>query len=518
MISDRKRATRALTGLAAAVAVAAGLAGCAGSSSSTSPAAAQALTVAIAAVAPPFSGSTQAIDSMRITSNIFDPLIFKDPRTGDLTPGLATAWKQVSPTVTDLTVRQGVEFHDGTPMTADDVAFTLSPDRLGPNGIEPSALASTVSKVEVVAPDTVEITTAQPDPALLDRLASPIGYVVPRAYLQKVGLQQFGVDPIGTGPYKVQSVTPGESVDLIANPHYWGPKPTYTSVSFDQVPDVTARVSGVATGKYDIATSIPPDQSEQVTRNGQQVVSTTVNNVVELGFMTNQADRPTTDPKVRQAMQLAIDRQGIAESLWRGQATVPDGFNLPAYAGFYDSGIRVVKQDVEQARALLTSAGYSGQPIVLQYIGNYYPNLDLALQAMLPMWNSVGLNVVLEPVANFTMLDYAKLQVYATSSNLQLGDDPVSPIFSDWLSPSGIFVKSGRYTPSAEMTAAGQTLATSTSEADRRSAFATVARLWTTEVPSISLWQPVEITALAAGVSFTPDPRYWMRFAPVPGT
>ncbi|WP_432850505.1 ABC transporter substrate-binding protein [Amycolatopsis sp. CA-161197] len=519
MTLGRNSAARALASLAAITLASACLVACGTSTPSAPTAAGSDLRIAIPTVAPPYSGSSQAIDAMRITSNIFDPLIVRNQTTGKLTPGLATAWKQVSPTVTDLTIRRGVTFQDGTPMTADDVAFTLSSQRLwGPKAIEPSALASTFSGVVVKNADTVEITTAQPDPALLDRLASQIGFVVPKAYLEKVGLQQFGVHPIGTGPYQSQSVQPGQEVVLTANKNYWGPKPTYQTLTFKQVSDVTARISGLATGQYDIATSIPPDQSQQVKSNGQLLVSTPVNNVLQLAFMTNQLGKPTSDPKVRRAMLLAVDRQGIAASLWNGQATVYDGFNLPAFDGFYNRAIPVAQQNLAEAKSLLASAGYHGQPIDLQYIGNYYPNLDQALQVMLPMWKQAGLNVTLDPVANYTLLNYKKLNAYATSSNLQLGNDPTSPIYTDWLSSKATFVKSGRYVPSAAMSEAGTVLATSTNQAERAKAFDTIARLWTTEVPSIDIWRPVEIDGVRDGVHFTPDPRYWMRFAPLPGS
>jgi len=516
MTLSQKHAARTVTGLVTSALVATGLVACDASSGSSS--ANSALTVAIPTVSTPFSGSTQAIDAMRITSNIFDPLIFKDPKTGKLTPGLATKWKRVSSTVTDLTIRKGVKFHDGTRMTAEDVAFTLSSERLwGSKAIEPSPLASTFSSVKVKDSGTVEITTSKPDPALLDRLASQIGFVVPKSYLLKVGLQQFGVHPIGTGPYTVKSVTPGEKVVLDANKDYWGPKPTYRSVTFNQVSDITARLSGLATGQYSIATAIPPDQSRQVKANGQHVVSTPVNNVLELAFMTHQKGEPTSDPRVRQAMQLAINRQSIASSLWDGQAKVYDGFNLPAYGDFYNSKIAVEEQNSSKATSLLKQAKYKGQKIELQYINGYYTNLDQALQALLPMWKKVGLNVKLKPVANYTLLNYNELQVYATSSNLQLGDDPVSPIYTDWLSPNGTFVKAGRYTPSAAMSDAGEKLATTTNATDRKAAFNSIAKLWTTEVPSITLWQSVEIDGVGSGIDYTPDARYWMRFAPVPG-
>jgi len=517
MTRDRP-AVRAIAAVTLAMLAPVALAACTGANPNTAASVTKDLTVAISAIAPPFNGSNQATNTLRITSNIFDPLIFRDPKTGGLSPGLATKWTTVSPTVADLTIRSGVKFQDGTPMTADDVAFTLSAERLwGPNAIEPTTLAGTFSDVKVKNADTVEITTSQPDPALLDRLASMIGFVVPKAYLLKVGVQQFGVHPIGTGPYKAQSITPGQRVVLTANEDYWGPKPTYAKVTFDQVADVTARVSGLATGQYGIATSIPPDQSDLVKANGQQIVSTQVDNMVVLAFTTNQPGEPTSNPLVRQAMELAIDRKGIANALWNGQVSVHDGFNLPVYKDFYDSTVPVVGQDLAKAKSLLASAGYRGQEIDLQYVVGYYTKIDEALQAMLPMWKQAGLNVRLDPVGNYTLLNYSKLQAYPTSSNILLSD-PVSPICVDWLCPSANYVKSGRYRPSPQLSAAAHTLGTSTSFPDRKQAFDTITKLWTTEVPTISLWQPVEIDGLASGVSFTPDPRYWMRFAPVPGS
>lgn len=474
------------------------------------------LTVAIPNISPPFNASTQSNSALRITSNIFDPLIFKDPSTGTLSPGLATAWKQTGPTVWDITVRQGVKFSDGTPMTADDVAFTLSSQRLwGPKALEPSTLASTFTDVKATGATTVQITTKETDPALLDRLASPIGFVVPKAYVLKVGIDKFGVAPVGTGPYMVKGLTPGDHVTLVPNANYWGPKPTYRQVTFREVPEVAARVSGLATGEYQIAATIPPDQQQPIKSNGQQIASVQVDNVVELAFMTNQKGAPTANPLVRQAMELAIDRKSINNSLWAGLVDVPEGFNLPLYKDFYDKKLPVVGQDQSKAKVLLAQAGYSGQTIDLQYISNYYANFDQAVEAMLPMWKAVGLNVKLDPVADYSLLDYKKLNIYATSSNVLLSD-PISPLWTDWISPSAHYVKSGRYAPSAQMSAAGQTLAASADAAARKQAFRTIATLWTTEVPSISLWQPVEIDGVAKGINFTPDPRYWMRFAPVP--
>lgn len=474
------------------------------------------LTIALPRISPPYTGSSQANAALRITTNVFDPLIFWDPETGEFSPGLATEWDQVSATELELTIRDGVTFHDGTEMTVDDVAFTLSAERLwGPDALEPSSIASTFSAVDVIDEDTVKITTSQPDPALLQRLASPIGFVVPKALIEGEGIDAFGVNPVGTGPYAVETVAPGERVSLVRNVDYWGGEAPYEALNFVEVAEVSARVSGLATGEYNIVTNLAPDQTSVVEANGQEVVSVEVNNIVMLALMTARTDSPVADERVRQAMQLAIDRATIINSLWGGLVSVPDGLNLPIFGDFFDDSRTAAPYDPEEAQALLEEAGYAGEPIVLRFISGYYTNVDRALEVMQTMWTEAGLNVVLEGVADFTLLDIPSSDAYMTSSNIALAD-PVSPLWTDWVSPRSVYVAQGRGIVSPELTAAGEELSTSFDEQDRQAAYDAATELWGEELPAIAFWQPVEIYGVGDGVTVSPDPRYWLRLADVP--
>lgn len=475
------------------------------------------LTVAMPSISPPLTGTAQANNTLRITSNIYDPLIFLDPLTGDLTPGLATAWTQVSPTELDLTIREGVTFQDGSALSVDDVAFSLSQERLwGKDALEPSPLASTFAAVETIDDHTVRITTKQPDPALLQRLGSPIGFVVPKTIIETEGIQAFGLNPIGTGPYKLDSFSPGEKVELSANEDYWGPKPTYENVTFVEVGETSARLSGLATGEYQIATSVPPDQAPVVEANGQKTASVQVNNVVSLAFQTAHQSSPIADVRVRQAFNDAVDLATINAALWGEEVAVPDGFNLPLYGDdFYQAEHTNPGQDKKRSVKLLSAAGYDGSPIVLRYIQGVYPNFDKAIELMLADWTAVGLNVQLEPVADFTLLDLPTADIYATSSNIPL-TDPVSPVWTDWVDPSSVYVAGKRGAPSAELTNAMTIVATSLELVDRQQAWADAVEAWGKDLPAIALWQPLDIYGLGDGVSLTPDPRYWMRLAPVP--
>lgn len=476
----------------------------------------QELTIALPAVSAPYTASNQSNAALRVTSNVFDPLVFWDQESGEFTPGIATSWEQVSDTEMDLKIRQGVTFHDGSPLTAEDVAFTLSEERLwGEEPLEPSPLASTFASVEVIDEETVRITTTAPDPAMLERLASPIGFVVPKSYIEEVGIETFGTAPIGTGPYKVDEVANGERVELSENTDYWGGDVPYDSLTFTEVAEVSSRVSGLATGEYDIAANLPPDQIPTVEANGQTIESVSVNNMVMLAFITSNPDSPAADPKVRQAMELAIDRGSLVESLWSGEANVPDGFNLPVYQGFYDESSTAAGQDLEAAKQLISESSYSGEPIKIQYISGYYTNFDRAMEVMVPMWAEAGITVEAEGVADYTLLDYETSHAYATSSNIAL-TDPISPMWSDWVGPDSVYMSNERGSLSPELTAATEEMATTLDEETRTAAFTEAQELWDAELPAFPVWQPTDIYGVGDGIELEADARYWLRMAEVP--
>ncbi len=476
----------------------------------------QDLTIAVPNISPPYNASNQANTALRITSNVFDPLIFMDPQTGELSPGIATSWTEVSDTEIDLKIRQDVRFHDGTPLTVDDVAFTLSAERLwGDKPLEPMAFASTLAGAEVIDDETVRVSTKQPDPTILLRLASPMGFVAPKQLIESEGIEAFGLAPVGTGPYKVDSVSPGESVELSANEDYWGGQPPYETLTFRSVPEVSARVSGLATGEYDISTNLPPDQTDLVESNGQKTASVQVNNVVNLTYLTAHAESPIADSRVRQALALAIDQKSINESFWGDGVPVPDGLNLPVYGDFYNEDEGTTGQDIKKAKKLLSEAGYNGEPLVLRYITGFYTNGDKALEAMLPMWEEAGINVQLDAVADYTLLDWPSADIVLSSTNILI-PDPVSPMWIDWAAPNSNYVAQGRGINSPEFTAAVQEVAESLDEDDRKVAFDEASKLWNESPPALMLWQPLDIYGLGSGVDVTPDPRYWLRLAPVP--
>ncbi|NOZ38340.1 MAG: hypothetical protein GXP11_09830, partial [Gammaproteobacteria bacterium] len=265
----------------------------------------------------------------RVAYSIYDTLVWRDYRTNAdgsanadgsgnaLVPGLATSWEQVSPTVWDFAIRQGVKFHDGTTMTTQDVAFSIN-NTYG-DGLEPFAASGTIASVVALDDKTVRITTKNPDPALLARMATVMGQIYPQAYYERVGKDGFGREPIGTGPYKWAGRVTGESVRLEVFDDYWGDKPPLASITFLEVPETSARIAGLLTGEYDIVTSIPPNLTRPIDNDpNTETLAVAVENVQMITFRMYKEDRPQADARIRKAMALSLNRALLADKLWAG--------------------------------------------------------------------------------------------------------------------------------------------------------------------------------------------------------
>ncbi len=455
----------------------------------------------------------------RVTQNIYDRLIERDwlgaadgggtaPR-----PALATGWKQISPAELEITLRPNVKFHNGATMTAEDVAFTLSAERLwGPKPTEPFTFASTIKDVTVVDPLTVRITTKEPDPVMVERLMTQMSMVVPKAHYLSVGVDKFGQAPIGTGPYRWSKLVPGEYLQLEAFDDYWGGKPPLKSITYRVVPEASSRIAGLLTGEFDIITSVPPNQVTVIARDkATEVRSVQVENIHMLMFRSATPGRPVADKRVRQAMVHAIDRQLLVDRLWNGMTAVPTTFSWPYLGDYYDPSRKARAYDPERAKQLLAEAGYKGEPIILRSIAGYYLNMDRAIQVMLEMWKKVGLNVKLEFVENMAQMGWATADVVAISSNFEMAD-PLAPLWTSWGAPNGFFRARGHWSPSQAFLDLGQTLQTSFDKAERRAAYQKILDIWEDETPAILLYRPVESYGVRKNIAWRPYTMYWMDF------
>jgi len=300
------------------------------------------------------------LPSILVAKNVFSTLVKYSAEDGvTVVPDLATDWSVSDDGLTwTFTLREGVTWHDGEPFDADDVKFTLdnivSPDV---NAQFRTALAG-VTEVTVVDPQTVSITSEQPLSSLPTLLAYNIA-IAPQHILEGEDLNEtpnFVQSPVGTGPYRVVDIAPGDRVVLEAYPDYFDGAPGIQSLTYRVVPDVNQVVAQLQTGELDMAMVEAANRS---TLEGSGNVSfTSTLETSTFCIYTNNHRSPFDDAVVRKAATLAIDRQLIVDELLLGEAEVATGPYSPAFGDFYNDSLEPYPYDMEQAEALMSDAGF----------------------------------------------------------------------------------------------------------------------------------------------------------------
>ncbi len=453
----------------------------------------------------------------RITYSCFDTLIRRDflsapGATGTkLVPSLAVSWDRISPQELVVHLRQGVMFHNGDEMTAEDVTFTFSAERMwGPSPLIPDARNYFGVLDDVTALDryTVRFHTRVPDILLEQRLASWAAWVVNKRAYQALGLNGFARAPVGTGPFRLVKFTSDTEFVYEAFDAHWMGKPNASGVTFRKVPEVASRVAGLIAGEYDIATNLPPDQLDVLQgRRGVEARSVVLANAHLLIYdFRGPAMR---DRRIRQALSLAIDRKLLVDSLWHGRAVIPNGHNFPEYGDMYLPG-HAYRYDPERARQLLREAGYDGTPIVYRTLPNYYTLALSAAQILVEMWKEVGINAKLQVVENFSLMQAPGMQIGNTSNSLRL-PDPLGALWVSW-APNASAQTTGQWPAesAAAFNAAGAALEREVDPARRRDLFETMLSLWESEAPATVLYQPLESYGVRQNVVWQPYPFYYM--------
>lgn len=390
--------------------------------------------------------------------NLWEGLILRDwmGNQGPV-PGLATEWKRLDDKTIELKLRQGVKFHNGDELTAEDVVFSFSDERLFA-GTEPAggktlyeanfkpqtekelpAAIPGVSRrlwpalrgVEAVDKYTVRFHNATPDVTLEGRLYAFGSQIAnKRAWDEAKSYAEWARKPVTTGPYKVASYKPDVELVLEAHDEYWGGQPPLQQIRFVEVPEVASRVNGLISGQYDFACDLPPDQIGTVTANpGLEIQSSTIWNHRTTVF--NTQNEILSNPLVRRAMTHSIDRQAIVDALWAGQTVVPAGIQFESFrtSDMFIDDWQPPKFDPELARDLLKQANYKGDAIPYRLLNNYYTNQTPTAQVLVEMWKQVGLNVEIEMKENWAQIHDPEgvkgVRDWSASNNI---NDPITPL------------------------------------------------------------------------------------------
>lgn len=455
----------------------------------------------------------------RVTYSIFDTLIRRDflgaadGGGSELKPHLATAWRRVSPQELIVTLRQGVKFHNGDELTAEDVAYTFRDGRLwGDKAQIPGGKPyfGVLASVEPIDRYTVRFRTRVADVLLEQRLASWCAWIVNKRAYEAMGFEAYSRRPVATGPYKVASHSAADATVLDAFDDYFMGRPTARRVTFRRVPELAARVAGLVAGDYDLITNIPPDQMSVVgAYKDIDVRSVVLANVHVLCF--NEQDKLLSDKRIRQALTLSIDRQKLVDTLWQGTASVPPSHNFPEYGQMFVEG-RKLAFDPGKAKALLAQAGYKGEPIVYRTQANYYTNALEAAQILIEQWKAVGLNASLQVVENSAQMRGPSAQIFNWSNSTRLPD----PLGAIWVAygPGGEIQAANYWKSSAAFNKAGLALEAETDPARRKALFVEMLDIWEDEAPATILYQPSEAYAIKKAIGWRPTTFYFMDLRP----
>jgi peptide/nickel transport system substrate-binding protein len=311
-------------------------------------------------------------------------------------PSLAESW-QVSADgrVYDFTLRKGVKFHNGDTMTAEDVKFSFERYK----GAAAKSLKDRVAAVETPGPLQVRFRLKNPWPDFMTfyTAASGAGWIVPKKHVEKVGDEAYKKAPVGAGPYKFVSFTPGIELVMEAFDGYWRKTPSVKRLVFKVITDETTRLAALKRGEVDVVYSIRGELAEELVRTPGLTLKPTVIQAPQWISMLDQWDpkSPWYDKRVRQAANLAIDRKAINQAITLGHSRLTYSI-IPSTFDFFWQPPTPYPFDVPQAKKLLAEAGYpTGFDAGDYFLDISYANVQEAIAGYL---QQVGIRSKLRPV------------------------------------------------------------------------------------------------------------------------
>lgn len=459
--------------------------------------------------------TTRRVDLGIIRLLVFDPLVGRDAN-GAFIPMLATDWRQISDTVWEFDLREGVTFHDGTPFDARSVEFTIN-KLLDPNTTQVQGfLWDGISHVEIVDDYQVRIHTAEPFGPLLAHLA--LGAMLPPHWDQEVNSRS----PIGTGPFRFVEWSRGNRIVVEAVEDHWDGPPGVNRVEVVPIREDATRIAAVQSGDIHIAHPVPVQLVAPLERLPGIGIARVISPITQHLSLGGNARPPVGgDPLVLQAIDLAINRQALLDTVFLGQGEMPTSIFAPTI-DFAHPDLPEKEYDPERARELLAEAGYpDGFEAELWYTAGGELQIAEAVVAVVQQLAEVGINVnvrvapdtgVGAPILNAGNFDmfYNGWASY-----------PLDPDFYVW----GNFHPEGRnregtgdkYEFSAEVTELIERGRYSTDEDERRDAYYRLQEiLWEnpTRLPTV---QPYDLYAVRDEVEgFEPRPdQMWLSLRKV---
>jgi peptide/nickel transport system substrate-binding protein len=333
-----------------------------------------------------------------VRSNITEPLIERDPDSGDLQPLLATAWRQTSPTEWTFDVRPGVTFSNGAPFTASDAAFAI--DRAVNSDLQCNVDGYVFGdeRLDIAALNdtTLTVATEKADPILPLRIS--FVEMVPRG----TSMTEKVREPIGTGPYAIENWEYGQKLVLARNNTYWGAKPAFARAEYQWRSEGSVRAAMITNDETDIATGLGPEDGAE-----DRGVPFQNNETTALRMQATEA--PLTDIRVRQAVNYAVNRTGIVKALFRGLGD-PASQLIPSGVVGYNADLQLWPHDVQRAKQLVAEAKADGVPVdrQIRLIARtaQFPKISETVEVLQSEFTEIGLNVKIEMMDTAGQLQY----------------------------------------------------------------------------------------------------------------
>lgn len=323
---------------------------------------------------------------------IFDRLIDVD-ETGQLIPSIALSWTAIEETVWELKIREGVVFHNGETLDAEDVAFSLHHAAFDEDvSLYTAQFSTLIASIDVIDPTTIHIVTTEPWALCPARLV--LLRIIPKDYFEEIGgAAAFSEAPVGSGPYKVIDWEIDNFIQMERFEDYWKGVSGPEKVTMRLMTELSSRVTALEAGEVDVATIIDPEQAVRLEENGFQLISVPTGQLYIYYFRPTLGG-PIADQRVRLAINLAVDVEAIIDALFFGTTQALQGQPAtPAIDGF-NPNITAYGYDPDRARALLAEAGYGdGITLTLDTTSGLAPKDQDAAEIIAAMLADVGITV-----------------------------------------------------------------------------------------------------------------------------
>ena len=357
---------------------------------------------------------------LSVTGNAYEGLVIRN-KDLSLAPGLATSWKQTSPTVWRFELRKGVLFHDGTPFTADDVVFSFN--RTQADGSDMKSYTNDFKEVRKINDHVVEIETKAPFPILPDVIS--LVYMMSKKWCEtnqatrpvdrRKGIENAAsFRANGTGPYRVRERQPNVRTTFVRNGSYWGKiEGNVQEVIYTPIGNDATRVAALLSGEVDVMEPVPVQDIDRVNGNaGTKVLVGPEMRTIFLGmdqkrdellYSNTKGKNPFKDKRVRQAFYQAIDIDGIKKTVMRGASSPTALLIGPGINGFQAEQNKRLPYDPEAAKKLMTEAGYpNGFEVSMNCPNDRYVNDSRICQAVAANLSRINVKINLQAETNGT--------------------------------------------------------------------------------------------------------------------